>query len=110
MGQMLPAIASRDCSAFGEAVFQFGRRAGECFSAVQGGPFASDEIAQLVASIREFGVAGVGQSSWGPTVYAVTADEAEAQRLVDWFRDRGNGSRYEICIARPNNCGASIEG
>jgi beta-ribofuranosylaminobenzene 5'-phosphate synthase len=109
-GQMLPAVANRDCGAFGEAVFQFGRRAGECFSAVQGGPFASDSIAQLVASIRAFGVPGVGQSSWGPTVYAATANEEEAQRLVDWLRGRSNGSEYEISVARPNNCGAIIEG
>jgi beta-RFAP synthase len=109
-GQMLPALANRDCDAFGEAVFRFGRRAGECFSAVQGGPFASDAISGLVASIREFGVTGVGQSSWGPTIYAITSRDEEAQRLVDWIRDRRGGNEYEITVARPNNCGATVEG
>ncbi len=109
-GQMLPAVAHRDCGAFGEAVFQFGRRAGDCFSAVQGGPFASDDIARLVTSIREFGVPGVGQSSWGPTVFAITPNDEEAQRLVDWVRGRSGGSEYEIIVARPNNYGATLEG
>ena len=109
-GQMLPALANGDCGAFGEAVFQFGRRAGECFSAVQGGPFASDAIARLVAWIREFGVTGVGQSSWGPTIYAITSGDEDAQRLVDWIRDRSGGNEYEITVARPNNCGATVEG
>jgi beta-ribofuranosylaminobenzene 5'-phosphate synthase len=107
--QMLPAVANRDCGAFGEAVFQFGRRAGDCFSAVQGGPFATEAVARLVASIREFGVPGVGQSSWGPTVFAITANDEEAQRLIDWLRNQSGGSEYEIIVARPNNCGATVE-
>jgi len=108
--QMLPAVARCDCAVFGEAVYQFGRRAGECFAAVQGGPFASAEITRLVASIREFGIPGTGQSSWGPTVFAVTADEDGAQRLVDWLRGEHRGERYEMMIAKPNNRGAIVEG
>ena len=37
--QMLPAIARRDCQAFGDAVYHFGLLAGGCFSAVQGAAF-----------------------------------------------------------------------
>ena len=36
--------------------------------------------------IREFGVPGAGQSSWGPTVFAVTANDEEARRLIEWVR------------------------
>ena len=106
--QMLSAVIAGDCSAFGEAVYQFGRLAGECFSAAQGGPFASREIAELVAAIRGFGVAGVGQSSWGPTVFAVVADEVEAERLASWLRQEESRRNCEIKIARPNNSGAVI--
>ena len=76
--EMLPAVKRADCAAFGEAVYHFGRFAGECFAAVQGGPFASDEIGRLVDAIRDHGVDGVGQSSWGPTVFAIVPNEAEA--------------------------------
>jgi beta-ribofuranosylaminobenzene 5'-phosphate synthase len=107
--QMLPAVEVEDCGSFGEAVYRFGRLAGECFAAVQGGPFANAEIARLVESIREFGVPGVGQSSWGPTVFAVTDSDDGAQRLAEWVRGQPGGETYGITIARPSNIGAVIE-
>jgi beta-RFAP synthase len=106
--KLLPSIAENNCTAFGEAVYQFGRIAGECFAAAQDGPFASAEIADLVASIRAFGVAGVGQSSWGPTVFAITANDAEAEQLAAWIRSKSTFAKYETMIAQPNNRGAII--
>lgn len=106
--QIIPPARRQDCAMFGEAVYRFGRLAGECFYDVQGGPYASPEIARLVGSIREFGVAGVGQSSWGPMVFAVTASDAEAGRLVDWIRHQSWNKEYEILVARANNSGAAV--
>jgi beta-RFAP synthase len=107
--EILPALARADCAAFGEAVYRFGRLAGECFAAVQHGPFASEVIAELVRSIREFGVAGVGQSSWGPTVFAVTASQLEAQALAEWLGEALEIPPHNRTIARPNNRGAETE-
>jgi len=107
--EILPAVEQSDCRMFGEAIFRFGRLAGECFAAVQRGPFASVEIERLVDSIREFGVPGAGQSSWGPTVFAVADGDQQARQLVDWIQRRSNGVEYEIVIARPNNRGATVE-
>jgi beta-RFAP synthase len=106
--EMLPALDRADCDAFGEAVYCFGRLAGECFAAVQGGPFANSEIARLVDVIRLRGVAGVGQSSWGPTVFAILPSQTEADALAKWLRDHSAADRYEITIANPNNEGAII--
>jgi len=107
--EMLPSIERADCAAFGEAVYRYGRLAGECFAAVQGGPFASAEIARLVEAIRSRDIAGVGQSSWGPTVFAACASEAEAQSLAACLRDAADGIQRQITIARPNNRGAVID-
>jgi beta-RFAP synthase len=107
--EMLPAIGSSDCGAFGDAVYRFGRLAGECFAAVHGGPFADHETARLVDAIREHGVSGVGQSSWGPTVFAITADDAQARSLATWLRQNSRIADLEISIAEPNNRGAVIE-
>jgi beta-RFAP synthase len=104
--EMLPSIERADCGTFGEAVYRFGRLAGECFAAVQGGPFASVEIARLVDAIRDYGVPGVGQSSWGPTVFAFAASAAEGQALCE--RLRTVLSADEIIIARPNDRGAQL--
>lgn len=107
-GRMLPAIERADCGAFGEAVYRYGGLAGECFSPRQGGPFANADIARWVKSIREFGVPGVGQSSWGPSIFAVTANDEESERLIHWIRGRVSDDEYEITVARPNNSGATI--
>jgi beta-RFAP synthase len=108
--EILPAVEHSDCETFGDAVYRFGRLAGECFAAVQGGPFATGEIERLVNRIREFGVSGAGQSSWGPTVFAVTDGDEEARRLIEWVGGRSADIEYETVVARPNNCGAILEG
>jgi beta-RFAP synthase len=106
--EMLPAIERNECDAFGDAVYRFNVLAGECFATVQGGPFASTDVAMLVHSIRDFGVPGVGQSSWGPTVFAVTASDDAAKSLVDWLRGQPACRDADISIALPNNSGAHI--
>ncbi len=102
------AVAWKDCAAFGDAVYRFGRLAGECFAPVQGGPFANAVTAKLVEAIRDYGVAGVGQSSWGPTVFAVRANDDEAQALAEWLREYCRAMNCDITIARPNNEGAQV--
>ena len=75
---ILPAAQGGDVLAFGEAVHEFNRRAGEPFAAAQGGVYADPEVDALVRFLRAAGVRGVGQSSWGPSVFAVLGSEDEA--------------------------------
>ena len=89
-------------------MYRFGRLAGECFAAAQGGPFANAHTQQLVEAIRDYGVPGAGQSSWGPTVFAITADDDQAQSLEQWLTERFTGKDYDITIAEPNNSGAQV--
>jgi predicted sugar kinase len=105
---MIPAVEAADCAGFGEAVYEFGRLAGACFAPAQGGTFASPSIERLVNAIREFGVAGAGQSSWGPTVFAVVPSDAEAASLAAWLRNQLADDESEIMVAAPNNCGATL--
>jgi beta-ribofuranosylaminobenzene 5'-phosphate synthase len=87
---IVPAAQCGDLAAFGDAVHEFNRRAGEPFAAAQGGVYASGEVAALVEFLRAGGVRGVGQSSWGPTVFAVVGSEGEASacraRVGEAFR------------------------
>lgn len=85
---LLPAARSADFDAFGEALYEFNRTAGGPFAAAQGGEYASPEIADLIADVRSRGVRGVGQSSWGPTVFALAPDSDAALALVLRFRGR----------------------
>jgi predicted sugar kinase len=107
--ELLPALERADCAAFGDAVYRFGRVAGECFAAVQGGPFFHPEIARLVDAIRDFGVTGVGQSSWGPAVFAICATQQEADRLIQASMLRPEFRGCDMQIASPCNTGARIE-
>jgi beta-RFAP synthase len=106
--EMLPALTCADCDTFGDAVYRYGRLAGECFAPVQGGPFASDQMAALVEDIRQHAVPGVGQSSWGPTLFAIAADDAAAHSLAVWLRTVTNADDCGIIISRPNNIGAQL--
>ena len=85
---IVPAARRGDLDAFGSAVYEFNRKAGEPFRAAQGGEYASPEIAALIDDVRACGVRGVGQSSWGPTVFAVAPDSDTALSLVQQFRAR----------------------
>ena len=72
---LLPALASRDFDAFGEALFEFNARVGDVFAPVQGGRYSSPAVASCIEGLRALGVKGVGQSSWGPTVFAIVKRE-----------------------------------
>ena len=100
---IVPAAERGDIDAFGEAAHEFNRRAGEPFAAVQGGPYASHPLAELIADVRACGVRGVGQSSWGPTVFAVAPDSDTALSLVLRFR-----SRVHAFVAR-TSAGHTVE-
>ncbi|MBX9582559.1 MAG: hypothetical protein K2X87_19815 [Gemmataceae bacterium] len=95
---MLPAAVAGDLAAFGEAVHEFNRRAGEPFAAEQGGAYAGPEVAGLVEAVRVLGVKGVGQSSWGPAVFAVVGSADEAAWLVGKLRPLARG-----WVARPSD-------
>jgi beta-RFAP synthase len=103
---ILPALAEADLEGFGAALYDFNRRAGEMFQPWQGGIYAHPRIAQLVTAIRSIGRArGVGQSSWGPTVFAVVA-AAEAPELARWLCEHGGCRADELIVTAASNCGA----
>lgn len=85
---ILPALAKHDLAAFGAALTEVQHLNGGWFARAQGGVFATAETAALVRALDEWGAAGVGQSSWGPTVYAIVHSEAEGEMLVRRVRAR----------------------
>ncbi len=104
---LFPAARDGDFTRFGESLYRYGHTAGECFAARQGGPFASQRLAALVETIRALGVPGVGQSSWGPTLFAATDSQSAAEELSQQLRPHLNPHDITL-IAPPNNTGARI--
>jgi len=105
---MLPALAERDLSAFGEALYDFNARVGAAFAPVQGGVYAHPRLAELVTFIRQQGVAGVGQSSWGAAIFAVVADDDSAAELARRLRERFGLTAAEVICTSASNTGAVV--
>jgi beta-ribofuranosylaminobenzene 5'-phosphate synthase len=89
---LLPALVDGDLEAFGEAISTIQQINGSWFAPAQGGTFASGVSTELIESMREWGAAGVGQSSWGPAVYAITDGDDRAAELASRARVALNGS------------------
>jgi predicted sugar kinase len=86
----------------------FNARVGDVFAAAQGGTYAHPRLTELVAFIREQGIAGVGQSSWGPTIFAIVGDKDRADDLVRRVRRRFDLSATEVFPTVADNVGATI--
>jgi beta-ribofuranosylaminobenzene 5'-phosphate synthase len=107
--ELLPALAAADLEAFGEALFDFNARVGEVFAPVQGGIYAGPRVAEIVAFLRDQGVRGVGQSSWGPAVFAVAADTEQADEVVERLRRRFALGPAGAFVTQACNHGATVE-
>lgn len=105
---MLPALAERDVGAFGEALYEFNRLVGEAFAPVQGGTYSCPRLEELVHYLRRQGIRGVAQSSWGPTIAAVVADEERAADLARRLRQHFGLDEGQVCITAAANTGAQV--
>jgi beta-RFAP synthase len=107
--KLLPALLEADFAACGEAIFEFGRSVGECFAPVQGGTYASPAMRQLVKHLRHQGIRGVGQTSWGPTIFTLCPDQKLAEELVAELSTDSRWSECRFHVAAPMNTGAAIQ-
>jgi beta-ribofuranosylaminobenzene 5'-phosphate synthase len=106
--RLVPAAATGNFAQFAETLYRYGRMAGECFAARQGGPYNGPIITTLVERIRGLGMQGVGQSSWGPTIFVACPSDVYANQFVSQLRSATDVT-FDIVIARPCNCGTRIE-
>jgi len=107
--RLLPGLAEAAFGPVAEAIGEISARVGDHFAPVQGGRFASPRVAQTLSWLRDAGLVGIGQSSWGPTGFALIPGEAEALRLRDALAHRFGDDHmlsFKICAGR--NRGAEI--
>jgi beta-RFAP synthase len=90
--RMIPGVLQTDYELFGEAVYEFGYQSGMMFESVQGGPYNGKEIENLIHQIRSMDILAVGQSSWGPSVFAIAQNKDSAnaamEKLQELYQDR----------------------
>lgn len=106
--QAMPALVEADLNAFGASIQELQAHVGDYFAPAQGGRYASKRVGLVLEYLKEAGVSCFGQSSWGPTGFAVFKDGQEAesclQQLSAKFTDPA--LNWMICSAR--NHGAEV--
>jgi beta-ribofuranosylaminobenzene 5'-phosphate synthase len=107
--KMLPALVEKDIVNFGQALTSIQCLVGDCFASVQGGRFANAVSEKVVDFLLDKGAVGIGQSSWGPTVYGLVEGKRKARQIaeeVQTFIDSVGGGQT-LCI-QPQNRGAQV--
>jgi beta-RFAP synthase len=108
VNSMLPSVESADFARFGESLFEYGRIVGEYFAPVQGGTYADRSMSDLVAYLRKNGVHGVGQTSWGPTIFALCPSQNEAEECLRDIRAQGKWAECRFQVTGARNTGADV--
>ena len=104
---LLPAIADSDLAGFGTALTELQQVTGRWFAPIQGGTFAAGLSGEMIRRMAEWGVPGVGQSSWGPAVYGIVDGDPAASRLAERVRSAVD-DRASVHIGRFSSTGARV--
>ncbi len=108
--ELAPAVAEADFNAFAAALSELERTVGESFAAVQGGVRAHPISDQIARFLEVDGLAAVGQSSWGPTLYAFScANEQEKVSIAERIRERFHLAADRVFWTRACNRGAKVQ-
>lgn len=107
--QMLPALHDCDLKSFGTAVTEMQTIIGEYFAPAQGGSaYSSPRVASIVNKMGALGGCGLGQSSWGPTGFAVVESAEIAERVYTTLVEDAKASDVQLMIVAGRNTGAQI--
>ncbi|MGI9457316.1 MAG: hypothetical protein ACR2NU_12200 [Aeoliella sp.] len=106
--EIIPATEAADFERFTAAVYEYGRLAGNCFESVQGGVYSSKATKQLADLLHDMKIVGVGQSSWGPTVFAFVPSARTALELVSLLNSKLEPSDYDMVVTCAKNDGARV--
>lgn len=105
--ELLPGLANLDFHRFSHALGKYCERCGEIFAPQQGGLYGSSFAEEAAAHLSRAGITGIGQSSWGPTIFALFPNRSSATEFVEanrWLRNPG----IRFCISPSNNTGARL--
>jgi len=103
--QALPAIAERDLSAFGQAIQTLQAVTGDYFAPAQGGGrYTSPLVAKVLSQLQVNGVHCLGQSSWGPTGFAIFENQLEAEAQLNQLNATfGHEQTIQFLLTKANN-------
>lgn len=100
---LVPGIVERDFNLFCTGLERLQYTVGRMFEKAQGGTF-STYSSEIINMMRKLGLRGVGQSSWGPTVYGFTLSYEHAEKCVEELKSMGFWAK----VVRADNSGAKV--
>jgi len=109
--RVLPGAASGDFAAFSAGVAQVQKLVGGHFAPAQDGRlFASAAVQRACEWLADTRGLATGQTSWGPTGFALAASQADAEAAVDALRASGRlAPSLTLQIVAPRSHGATVE-
>jgi len=103
--EILPSAQRGDCAAFAAALDEYGTLVGEAFTPCQGGVVHPASM-PLWQTMRQRGLTGIAQTSWGPTLAVACGSPSHADRTATVIRESAPSANVQI--VRPRNEPASI--
>jgi beta-ribofuranosylaminobenzene 5'-phosphate synthase len=108
--KLLPALAEARLDEFGAALTDVQKTIGDHFAPAQGGRYASRRVERALLRLADAGAAAYGQSSWGPTGFAIFAGQAAAEAAIRQLGVGRDGLDPEaVQIVRGCNHGAQLQ-
>lgn len=108
--RILPAASEADFEPFAHGVSELQQTLGNYFAQAQGGVYTSAGVARVMESVALHQVAGIGQSSWGPTGFAILPSQDAAEAALAAARDaQAIAPGLAVSIVGGRNRGASVE-
>jgi len=108
MLEMLPAATEGSYEGFCDALCAYGTLAGKPFEPASSTLPHAEAMADLIELLRELGVRGAAQSSWGPAVMGCCKTLEQAGDVLEQLERLKIRDQFDACIARFDNDGASI--
>jgi beta-ribofuranosylaminobenzene 5'-phosphate synthase len=105
--KMLPALLERNAKAFGKALTEIQMTVGRIYQPVQEQLF-NPASQWLIPILNRSGALGIGQSSWGPTVYAFTDSPEAALHIADTIEAEAQ-DKAEVTLVGADNAGTCVE-
>ncbi len=104
----MPALVEQDLLAFGKAIQTLQQQVGDYFAPAQGGRYASKAVSDVLYDLQQTGVTCFGQSSWGPTGFAIYESEQVALQQLQQLKSKFSAAHLSWQLCKASNRGAQI--
>ncbi|MEE9139468.1 MAG: beta-ribofuranosylaminobenzene 5'-phosphate synthase family protein [Alphaproteobacteria bacterium] len=106
----LPALVEANLERFAAAVAELQDTTGDYFTFAQGDRYSSPGVADVLGWLKAQGIVGVGQSSWGPTGFALLDGDETGRRLLDSAKRKwADDAHLRFMLCRGRNRGSQID-